>query len=38
MDTTGVSHFGLAIYMKKGRFLKAKARIMETQILQHANI
>ncbi len=34
MDTTGVSHFGLAIYMKKGRFLQAKTRIMETQILK----
>jgi hypothetical protein len=33
----GVSHCGLAIYIKK--YLKAKRRrIMETQIFHHANI
>jgi hypothetical protein len=30
----GVSHCGLAIYIKK--YLKAKRRIMETQIFHHA--
>jgi hypothetical protein len=32
--TRGVSHCGLAIYIKK--YLKAKRRIMETQIFHHA--
>jgi hypothetical protein len=31
-----VSHCGLAIYIKK--YLKAKRRIMETQIFHHAKI
>jgi hypothetical protein len=34
--TTGVSHFGLAIYIAK--YLKAKEEFMETQILHHAKI
>jgi hypothetical protein len=33
IPTRGVSHCGLAIYMKK--YLKTKERIMETQILFH---
>jgi hypothetical protein len=32
--TKGVSHFGLAIYIKK--YLKGKRRIMEIQIFYHA--
>jgi hypothetical protein len=32
----GVSHFGLAIYIKK--YLNAKRRIMETHIFHHAKI
>jgi hypothetical protein len=32
----GVSHCGLAIYIKK--YLKIKRRIMETQIFHHAKI
>jgi hypothetical protein len=35
-QTRGVSHCSLAIYIKK--YLKAKQRIMETQILHHAKI
>jgi hypothetical protein len=36
-QASSVSHFGLAIYMKK--YLKAKRRrIMETQIFHHAKI
>jgi hypothetical protein len=34
--TRGVSQCGLAIYIKK--YLKAKRRIMETQIFHHAKI
>jgi hypothetical protein len=34
LTTRGVSHFGLAIYIKK--YLKGKRRIMETQIFHHA--
>jgi hypothetical protein len=34
--TRGVSHCGLAIYIKT--YLKGKRRIMETQIFQHAKI
>jgi hypothetical protein len=34
--TSGVSHFGLAIYIKK--YLKAKRRILKIQILNHAKI
>jgi hypothetical protein len=34
LTTSGVSHFGLAIYIKK--YLKAKRRMMETQIFHHA--
>jgi len=37
LKTTGASHFGLAIYIKK--YLKeAKERIMKTQIFHHAKI
>jgi hypothetical protein len=32
----GVSHYGLAIYIKK--YLKAKRRIMKTQIFHHTRI
>jgi hypothetical protein len=32
----GVSHYDLAIYIKK--YLKAKEEIMETQIFHHAKI
>jgi hypothetical protein len=32
--TRGVSHYDLAIYIKK--YLEAKRRIMETQIFHHA--
>jgi hypothetical protein len=32
----GMSHSGLAIYTKK--YLKAKRKIMETQIFHHAKI
>jgi hypothetical protein len=32
----GVSHFGLAIYIKK--YLKAKRRIMKTQIFHDSKI
>jgi hypothetical protein len=35
--TRGVSHCGLAIYIKK-KYLKAKRRILETQIFHHAKI
>jgi hypothetical protein len=35
-ETRGVSHCGLAIYIKK--YLKGKRRIMETQIFHHAKI
>jgi hypothetical protein len=34
--TRDVSHYGLAIYIKK--YLKAKRRIMETQIFHNAKI
>jgi hypothetical protein len=34
----GVSHGGLVIYIKKIKYLKAKRRIMETQIFHHAKI
>jgi hypothetical protein len=34
--TNGVSYCGLAIYIKK--YLKAKKRIMKTQIFHHAKI
>jgi hypothetical protein len=34
--TRGVSHCGLAIYIKK--YLKAKRRILEIQILNHSKI
>jgi hypothetical protein len=34
--TSGMSHCGLAIYIKK--YLKAKRRIMEIQILNRAKI
>jgi hypothetical protein len=32
----GVSHFGLAIYIKK--YLKAKEKLWKTQIFHHAKI
>jgi hypothetical protein len=35
--TRGVSHFGLAIYIIK-KYLKAKRRIMKTQIFHNARI
>jgi hypothetical protein len=35
-QTRGVSHCGLAIYIKS--YVKAKRRIMETQIFHHAKI
>jgi hypothetical protein len=37
MLTRGMSHCGLAIYMKKYH-LKAKEEFMETQIFHHAKI
>jgi hypothetical protein len=36
-ETRGVSHYGLAIYIKK-IILKKKWKIMETQIFHHAKI